>query len=439
MEDRVTNSTDSSFADHRASHDSRLTTHDSLATGQRSLGDPRIEYPLWPPLTAGCPRTSTATVAYPLEIAYDYGSAPDDLFATPPASDLARWAPLLPPLLPGGGLGEGATPLLVAPRLADWAGFDGELYIKDESRNPTWSHKDRLNRAAVSAAALSGAPGIVVASSGNHGAAAAAYAARAGLPCVVVASAGAPPAVVSFLAAYGAAVVAVPSEARWPILRAIVEEFGFQPVSNRTVTHTGHPFGPEGYKTIAYELFLQLGRRVPAAVFVPTGYAELLYGLWKGFRELGTLGLTEAAPAIVACEPPARAPLARALAAGLPATEVPATPTDAYGVAVTVSGYRGIVALRESDGWPELVDDAAAREAQRALAHEGVWQELSGAVGLAGLRAAIRAGRTFAGPVVCIGTSSGFKDRGVGEGAFPALAPEWPAVRDYLRREYGLG
>lgn len=411
----------------------------SLAMAQRSFGDPTITYPLWPPLTAGCPRTSTETIAYPVEVAFDYTQGVGDLFDCPVEPGFERWAPLLPPLLAGGGLGEGATPLVAMPRLAAWAGLDGELFLKDEGRNPTWSHKDRLNRVAVSSAALSGAPGIVVASSGNHGAAAAAYAARAGLPCVVVTSADAPPAIRSFLLAYGAAVLGVPTEARWTVLNDVVERLGFMPVSNRTVTHTGHPFGPEGYKTIAYELFLQIGRRLPAAVFVPTGYGELLFGVWKGFRELRQLGIVNDTPLMVACEPAVRAPLARAIAAGKPALIVEPTPTDAYAVAVSVGGYRGVVVMRESEGWTEAPDDAALRQAQIALAREGLWQELSGAIGVAGLREAVAAGRRFDGPVVCIGTSSGFKDINVGKATIPIVAPEWDTIAATLRQEYGIG
>jgi threonine synthase len=410
----------------------------SLAVAQRSLGDRSIAYPLWPPLTEGCPRTSTTEVAYPLEIAYDYARFDPRLFDRALTPGLDRWEPLLPPLAPALDLGEGATPLVAAPRLAAWAGFDGPVYIKDEGRNPTWSHKDRLNRCTVSAALLSGAPGIVAASSGNHGASAAAYAARAGLPCVVVTSTSAPPAVRSFLLAYGAAVIGVPTAARWDVLRDVVDRLGFQPVSNRTVTHTGHPFGPEGYKTIAYELFLQLGRRVPAAVYIPTGYAELLFGVWKGFDELQQLGVAPAMPAVVACEPGVRAPLARARAAGLPATTVDPAPTAAYSAAVTVSGYRGVVALLE-DGWVETPTEEATAEAQTALTREGLWQERSGALSLAGLRDAARAGRAPSGPGVCITTSSGFKDIATGTQTIPELAPDWATVGEALRREYGIG
>ncbi|MEU7862153.1 pyridoxal-phosphate dependent enzyme [Nonomuraea sp. NPDC049141] len=387
----------------------------SLASGQRSLGDPSITYPLWPPLTRGCPTTSTASLAYPVEVDYDYARVGASLFEQEPGPDLARWSPLLPPLH-APTLGEGGTPLIP---------LEG-VYVKDESRNPTWSHKDRLNRITVSAALGAGAPGVVVASSGNHGASAAAYAARAGLPAIVLASADAPPAVHSFVRAYGAKVLAVPVEARWPLMREIVDRLGYHPVSNLTVTHTGHPFGPEGYKTIAYELFLQLGG-VPAAVFAPTGYAELLYGVWKGFTELRRLGLAGATPLMFSCEAVAGGPIARAVATGAPAAIVSLQHTEAYSIGCSVGGHRGVRAVRDSGGEALLVTDDEMRAAQRALAARGLWQEVSGAAGLAAYR---KLGRDFDGPVVCIATSSGFKGVGVGEEPVEVLTN--PTVDDVL-------
>ncbi|MGA4995032.1 threonine synthase [Nonomuraea bangladeshensis] len=385
----------------------------SLATGQRSLGDRDIVHPLFPPLTRGCPATSTGELAYPLEVVYDYDRVDRRLFDQEPGPDLARWAPLLPPLA-APTLGEGGTPLVE---------LDG-VFVKDESRNPTWSHKDRLTRVAVSAAVAAGAPGVVVASSGNHGASAAAYAARAGLPAIVLASAASPPAVQAFVRAYGARVLSAPVERRWPLLREIVDRLGYHPVSNQTVTHTGHPFGPEGYKTIAYELFLQLGA-VPAAVFAPTGYAELLFGIWKGFTELRLLGLSEATPRMYACESAAGGPHAHALGTGAPAAIVETGPSAAYSILGGVGGHRGVLAVRESGGEAVRVSDDDLRAAQRDLARHGLWQELSGAAGLAAYR---RLGRAFGGPVVCVATSSGFKDLGVGARTFPVT--ENPTLDD---------
>lgn len=308
----------------------------SLATAQRSLADPSVRHPLWPPLTAGCPVTSTDEIAYPLDIDYAYDEVPADLFTRPAAHGLDRWAPLLPPLA-APGLGEGNTPLVALP--------DG-VWIKDESRNPTWSHKDRLNRVAVSAAVASGAQGIVVSSSGNHAAAAAAYAARAGLPCAVFTSPYAPPAVASHLRAYGATVLTVPYESVRPLMRRIVGELGFQSVSSVTDTaHTGHPFGPEGYKTLAYEIALDLGR-APAAVHLPTGYGELLFGVAKGFQELARLGVTDSVPRMYATEPAAAGALTEALRTGRPAARVPVGLTLAYAIDCEMTSYRGVVAVR---------------------------------------------------------------------------------------------
>ncbi|WOX26236.1 threonine synthase [Streptomyces solicathayae] len=403
----------------------------SLATTQRSLADHAVRHPLWPPLTAGCPVTSTDEVAYPLEVDYAYDRVPADLFSardlTAPRG-LERWAPLLPPLA-APGLGEGGTPLV---RLSDG------VYVKDESRNPTWSHKDRLNRVAVSAAVASGARGIVASSSGNHGASAAAYAARAGLPCVLFVSPYAPPAVASFLRAYGAAVLTVPLEAVRPLMRRTVTELGYQAVSSMTETaHTGHPFGPEGYKTIAYEIFAELGR-MPAAVYLPTGYGELLFGVTKGFTELVKLGHAGSVPRMYACEPAAAGALAEAMRTGRHAAQVPVGPTDAYAIDCAVGSYRGVVALEASDGAALTVTDAQMAAARDELASQGLWFELSSAAGLAGLRA--HGPADAEGPVVCVATSSGFKDIATAspDTAYGPMPGDWDTVLAAVEKAGGL-
>ncbi|GGY44949.1 threonine synthase [Streptomyces tanashiensis] len=392
----------------------------SLATAQRSLADPSVRHPLWPPLTRGCPVTSTEDVAYPLDIDYAYDRVPAGLFDRPAAHGLERWAPLLPPLA-APGLGEGNTPLV---ELADG------VWIKDESRNPTWSHKDRLNRVAVSAAVASGARGIVVSSSGNHGAAAAAYAARAGLPCAVFTSPSAPPAVASHLRAYGATVLTVPYESVRPLMRRIVDELGFQSVSSVTDTaHTGHPFGPEGYKTLAYEIALGLGR-APAEVHLPTGYGELLFGVAKGFQELARLGVTGSVPRVYAAEPAAAGALTEALRTGRPVARVPVGPTAAYAIDCEVNSYRGVLAVRTTGGTAHTVTDDQMSAAREELAAQGIWCETSSAAGLAGLRA--RGRRESDGPVVCVVTSSGYKDIATAKESFAPTAPDWEPIRATL-------
>ncbi len=401
---------------------------ESLARVQRSVLHPEITFPLWPPLLRGDPASSTGDICFPVEVGYDLGALSDGFFGQEPRPGLGRWQPLLPPLANDLGVDVGGTPLVAAPEIARFAGADAEVFVKDESRNPTWSHKDRLNAVAVSTAVHVGAPGVAVASSGNHGASAAAHAARAGLSCIVFASSGTPPAVQSLLAAYDATVILVPREKRWELLNAAVERLGVHPVSNLTPTHTGHPYGPEGYKTISYELYRQLGNRAPAAIFVPTGYAELLYGTWRGFDELWQLGLIEAVPRMMACEPAACGVLGMALRRGLSAETLPSVPTKAYSIATTVGGYRGIAAIRRSNGQALAVADEEMVEASNALRRIGLWQELSGCAGVAGLRSYVRGGGAVEGPVVCIATSSGFKDHGVGEFRIRATASTWEDV-----------
>ena len=410
----------------------------SLAVAQQSMGNPELRFPLFPPLVEGCPETSTDELQYPLEIAYDYSGLDRSVFQQEPLPGLDRWAPLLPPLLDGLSMGEGGTPLIATPGLANWAGFDGEVYIKDESQNPTWSHKDRLNLCTVSAAVHSSAPGIVVASSGNHGASAAAFAARAGIPCVMLASAESPRAIISFALGYGAAVIAAPSEVRWEAVRRVREHLGYQPVSNQTTFHTGHPFGTEGYRTIAWELFRQLGNRVPGTVFVPTGYGEMLMGVAKGFVELRDLGIVEDVPVLVSCEPGARGPLANAIRQDVPVTTVDPNPTDAYAIGNTIGGIRGRAGLHRTDGFPVLVSDQEMQEARIQAGKSGVWQELSSSSSIAGLRHAVERGLPVRGPVVCVSTSSGFKDRDLGTHDVPHVGADWMEIGKALRANYGI-
>src|SRR4051794_22584485 len=381
----------------------------SLATGHRLLGDLDTSLPLWPPISQYATASGRSD---PVEVTYAYDRVDRQLFAQPALPGLERWAPLLPPLAPGLTMAEGGTALVPTPELAAWAGLNGELFIKDESRNPTWSHKDRFNLCSVSVAVATRASGVVLSSSGNHGASAAAYAARAHVPCIVLVSRDTPPAVQSFVRAYGAAVLAVPPTGSQTLIRQIVERLGYH--------FAHHGWGCEGYKTLAYEVFAQLGGRVPAAVFIPTSNAQLLFGVWKGFRELHELGVAATTPVMVACEPAMRAAHFQAFATRQDQIEIVEGPTIAYAIGSSVSGTLGMLALRQSSGIAVALVDDEMQAAQVALARRGMWQEASGAISLAGLRQLVAAGQRFDGPVVCVTCSSGFKDLGVGENEAPA-------------------
>jgi threonine synthase len=174
-----------------------------------------------PPIFTGCPRCRAQHLAVNLGVTLDLsplaGFAPTSLPATP--RSLWRWRALLPVSAAPVTLGEGATPLVHLDRIGQRLGLP-KLYAKDESRNPTWSYKDRLCSVAVTHAVQTGARVVTIASTGNHGASTAAYAARAGLPCVIFTLASVPDTMKTLMQAYGAAVVACPtSESRWDLMR----------------------------------------------------------------------------------------------------------------------------------------------------------------------------------------------------------------------------
>lgn len=398
----------------------------SCASGQRCLNCGKV-FPLFPPIYGGCPACVSEGFRAPLELTFEYPPQ-NDWIPQQPLPGLERYAPALPPLAAGVSMGEGGTPLV---RYHD-ADFPLELWVKDESRNPTWSHKDRLNVCTVSAAVKRGARGIVAASSGNHGASAAAYAARAGLPAIILTTKR-PGSLAAYLGAYQQLVVAVPTpETRWVLMERVVKEFGFEPASNQTDPPTNHPFGSEGYKTIAYELFLQLGPKLPEAIFVPVGYAELIFGIYKGFNELRQFGLIHELPRLIACEPGAAGPLTEAYQDGHKIARVTPQNTGAYSIAVPANSYRGIVALKETNGLAVRVSETEIQQAQKKLAKNGLWGELSSAVAFAAALKAEQFG-LGKGPLVSINTSSGFKDYDIDQAKTVEIDGSWEALLQAVR------
>src|ERR671937_995859 len=307
-----------------------------------------------PRLFTGCPRCRAQGVAVNLSVEYDLaplaGVTPETFGGA--ARGLWRFASVLPA---GAGrrvsLGEGATPLVHLERLGRRLHLP-RLYAKDESQNPTWSYKDRLCATAVTHAVEIGARVITISSTGNHGASTAAYAARAGLPCVIFTLTSVPDTMKTLMQAYGAAVVACPtSESRWELMRQGIERFGWYPTSGFVMPPVGsNPWGVEGYKTIAYEVAEDFGWTAPDVVVVPSAYSDGLYGIWKGWTELQTLGLVKQTPRMIAAEP--FGPLAPALERDLAAPEMVAAPAPsvAFSIASRYGTWQGLAALRDSGG-----------------------------------------------------------------------------------------
>lgn len=370
---------------------------------------------------AGCPACTAANV---LPV-YDL-SGIDGLPVADDQPGLFRYRALLPLAagVPPVSLGEGGTPVVELPG-------PRRVWVKDESRNPTWSYKDRLAAVAMTKAVEVGASTVVVASTGNHGAAVAAYAARAGLRCVVLTLASVPTTMKTLMQAYGAEVVALPRPAdRWHLMGELVRERGWMAMSGYADPPAGsHPYGVDGYKTIAYELVTQLPER-PDVVVVPVAYGDGLSGIARGFADLVTLGVIERVPRLIAAEP--FGPLAEALATGSDtAGPVPVRPSVAFSTASPFGTRQSLAALRGSDGAAVATpDDEEIIATQLSLAREaGIYLEASSVTAVVALRKAAASG--LLGPdesAVVIGTSTGLKDVATTAARLPAVPVIEPSL-----------
>jgi len=397
---------------------------------------------------SGCPGCREAGVTVNLSVKLDLttltGLPPGKLAERDPPRGLWRFRELMPvtgerPVT----LGEGATPLVHLERLGRRLGLS-RLYAKDESRNPTWSYKDRLCSVAVTHAVESGARVVTISSTGNHGASTAAYAARAGLACVIFTLESVPDTMKTLMQAYGAAVVACPtSESRWTLMRESVERLGWYPTSGFVLPPIGsNPYGIEGYKTIAYEIAEDLGWRAPDRLVVPSAYSDGLYGVWKGMTELRALGWIKDLPRMIAAEP--FGPLAHALERKLDAPEaVEGGRSVAFSIASRYGTYQGLTALRDSRGAGVRITDEGLFEAQRALAREeGIFVEPSSATALtAVLQLYAQRAVDPDDLIVVVLTSGGLKDPGASRTwmrEVPPAPPDLDGVLAVLRESYGL-
>src|SRR5690348_2107770 len=220
-------------------------------------------------------------------------------------------------------LGEGWTPLVAR----DWDG--GTVYFKLESQMPTGSFKDRGTAVMLNHLLEVGVGPIHEDSSGNAGSSIATYAAAAGLRCRIYVPATAPRGKIVQIAASGAEVRVIPGT------REAVTEAALAAVSESFyASHNWQPFFIEGTKTLAYELWEQLGFAVPENIVVPTGYGSNILGLDRGFDELQRRGEISRQPRLFAVQAQNCAAFAAAWAEGAD-SYVPFTPgaTVADGIA----------------------------------------------------------------------------------------------------------
>jgi threonine synthase len=309
-------------------------------------------------------------------------------------------------------LGEGDTPLHRATRLGDHLGLE-HLHIKDESGNPTGSYKDRLSAVAVSYAKQIGASVVATASSGNAGASLAAYAARAGMACVVASMKGAAGPMVAQIRKLGAHLVLLEDKAmRWPLLAEAARRHGWFITSPYTSPVVGStPIGIEGYKTIAYELYEDLGR-APDWLALPVCYGDALAGVHQGFVELRKSGAIDRIPRLIAAE--AHGSLAHALKSG--ADYIEEAPVEYTTLAASVgasrSAYQALLALRESNGLAVKIGNEGLLDLQESTGRlEGLFFELASVMPLMAVGRLRRDGAIARKDlVICLATASGLKD-----------------------------
>jgi threonine synthase len=305
----------------------------------------------------------------PLLVRYDLSPAPGlrrEIVTRRP--DMWRYAEMLPADGPEEivTLGEGITPLLPSRTRAN-------VFIKDESKNPTRSFKSRGMAAAVTMARRLGARSLAAPTAGNAGAALSAYGARAGLPVFVAMPRDTPQSIVDECRDYGAEVELVEgliTDAAKRVQQFIATSGGFD------LSTLKEPYRVEGKKIMGYELLEDLGR-LPEVILYPTGGGTGLIGMWKAFDEMERLGwIGSERPRMWSVQSSGCAPIVRAFEQGLEnAPEWESPKTTAWGLRVprAIGDRLMLRAIRDSRGGAIAVDEAAIeRGAAKLRTEEGI-------------------------------------------------------------------
>ncbi|GIW19728.1 MAG: threonine synthase [Chloroflexota bacterium] len=380
----------------------------------------------------------------PLEVDYDLAVAARTLTREAVAArpqGIWRYLELLPvDAAPRRGLAVGSTPLVEATRLGPELGV-GRLWLKDDTRNPTLSFKDRPVAVAAARAVEFGFEVLACASTGNLAGAVAAAAAALGLRAYVFVPADLEPAKVDHALAYGATVVPIEGTYdeinRLSLEVADEEGWAFVNVNLR-------PYYAEGSKTLAFEIAEGLGWRLPDVIVAPIASGALFTKVARGIDELVALGLVEArAVRFVGAQPAGCAPVASAFGAGadvIAPVRTPETIVRSLAIGSPADGLYALELARASRGSIEAVpDEATAAAIRRLAASEGIFAETAGGVTIAAVEQARRSG--VIGPddeVVALVTGNGVKTpdaRLFGLEARPA-GPDEPGLAPPIRPSY---
>ncbi|MBI5964550.1 MAG: threonine synthase, partial [Chloroflexi bacterium] len=366
-----------------------------------------------------------------LDVILDYDSIkkkfqPEDITSRTESS-LWRYLPLLPVDEPEGDStplhAAGWTPVFALPRLAEKLNLK-HLWLKDESRNPTASFKDRASAVVVTRARELKAEVVVTASTGNAGAALAGMSAAVGQKAVIFAPKSAPPAKVAQLLVFGAKVILVDGtyDEAFDLSIKAANEFGWY------CRNTGYnPFTLEGKKTAAFEIWewwieahrnwhkkeSPLDNHSPLSVFVSVGDGNIISGIHKGFKDLLALGWIPNMPRIIGVQAEGSAAIANAFNANTE-TIIPVSATtiaDSISVDLPRDGVRAVRAAKETGGTYITVSDDEIIKSIAELGGMGVFPEPAGATAYAGLVKAAGSGVVGSDdPVLVMNTGSGLKD-----------------------------
>jgi len=313
-----------------------------------------------------------------------------------------------------------------------------QLWIKDESGNPSASFKDRASALVAARMKMTNQEVVVAASTGNAGAATACMAASTGLHALIFAPRTAPQAKVAQLLTYGARVILVNGtyDQAFDLSLAASETFGWY---NR---NTGfNPFTAEGKKTAAFEIWEQVLRKLPAdseplRIYIPVGDGNIISGIHKGFQDLLALGWIESLPVLIGVQSEKSAAIANAFFAGADTiTPVHATTlADSISVDQPRDGLRALQAVRASKGYYVTVPDEEILQAIPELGKAGIFAEPAASAAFAGLRKDLREGRLNAeSPALVLCTGSGLKDVRAAVSAVPAAPIIEPSIQALMK------
>ena len=321
-----------------------------------------------------------------------------------------QWLPLLPIEKNEslGHLAAGNTPLIPVTELNENK-LPFNLALKDDSRNPTFSFKDRASVLVSAYAKEHDIDTIIAASTGNAGSSLAGICASQKQKAIICVPAAAPKAKLTQILMYGARIVPVAGtyDDAFDLSVALTEKTG---IFNRNTAY--NPFTIEGKKTVSFELFTQYGNKAPDKVFVPVGDGVIISGVYKGFEDLLNLGLIDKMPVIVAVQAEGSNNIVRNLYLESFTSLPSKTVADSISVDIPRNFFMARKFLKKYQGEAVEVSDAEILNASKALsANTGIFAEPAAATAFAGLLKQMSESKISAAENVCVLlTGSGLKD-----------------------------